>query len=451
MANTNNLATTICAIATAPGVGGVGIVRVSGPKALSIGEFIAQRNLLPNQVNFSNFFDNKKNSIDQGITLFFKSPYSFTGEDVVEFQAHGGPVVLQMILDACLALGCHMSEPGEFTKRAFLNDKIDLTQAEAIADLINASTRQAAQNAFHSLQGNFSNKINDLLKKVVDIRLYVEACLDFPEEDIDFIKKGDIKEKLLAIKTALLSLLDTSKKGQVIQDGFQMCLVGRPNVGKSTLINQFAQEDIAIVTDIPGTTRDPVRALISLKGVPIRIYDTAGLRDTNDVVESAGIERTKHLLEQAHLALILIDSLDDINAFVSLYDLSHLACPYIWVLNKIDLSNEKPGTFEHQGKSVVSISAKHNLGIEFLEEEILKVLQLDDLDSNEFQFSARKRHLVSLNHIVNNVDNALNLLYDPSLLAEELSQAQQELSKITGEFSPDDLLGEIFSRFCIGK
>ena len=446
-----HLATTICAIATPPGVGGVGIVRVSGSNALAVGETISKRQLIPNQAIFSNFFDQKNNSIDQGLILFFKSPHSFTGEDIVEFQAHGGPVILQLILDACLDLGCQMATPGEFTKRAFLNDKIDLTQAEAIADLINASTKQAAQNALQSLQGNFSNKINALLKQVIDIRLYVEACLDFPEEDIDFISKGGISDKLSAIRKTLLSVLETSKKGQMVQDGFQMCLVGRPNVGKSTLINQFAQEDIAIVTDIPGTTRDPVRALINLNGVPIRIYDTAGLRDTDDVVESAGIDRTKHLLQQSHLALILIDNLEDISSFVHLYDLTHLSCPYIWVLNKIDLSNINPSVVEHYGNTVVLISAKHNLGIELLEQEVLKVLRLNDLDSSEFQFSARKRHLVSLNQIITNIDSALNLLYDPSLLAEELSQAQQELSKITGEFSPDDLLGEIFSRFCIGK
>jgi tRNA modification GTPase len=442
---------TIAAIASAAGVGGVGIIRISGSRSFDIAKKITGiKEIESHKVNLVSFKDQNGNLIDKGLLLAFKSPKSYTGEDVVEFQVHGGPTLLHYLLEETLQRGARIAEPGEFTKRAFLNNKIDLAQAEAVADIINASTYNAVINAASSLKGNFSFKINSLQKKIIDIRMYIEACLDFPDEDIDFIKKGQIQEKLLAIKQEIDELLLVAKKGQIIQDGFQMCLVGKPNVGKSTLINLFSQEDLAIVTDIPGTTRDPVRALINLSGIPIKIVDTAGIRETSDSIEKAGIDKTLATIQSSSLVLIVLEHEDEVNQYID-QGIFSLDAKIIWVLNKIDLSPQKSYQKEVKGYPLIAISAKFNIGIALLENQIIKSLGLNNLEANEQIFSARQRHIEALSDIMIHMNEAFNNFEQPELLAEELLLIQKSMSTVTGEFTSDDLLGEIFSRFCIGK
>ena len=442
---------TIAAIASAAGVGGVGIIRISGSRSFDIAKKITGiKEIESHKVNLVSFKDQNGNLIDKGLLLAFKSPKSYTGEDVVEFQVHGGPTLLHYLLEETLQRGARIAEPGEFTKRAFLNNKIDLAQAEAVADIINASTYNAVINAASSLKGNFSFKINSLQKKIIDIRMYIEACLDFPDEDIDFIKKGQIQEKLLAIKQEIDELLLVAKKGQIIQDGFQMCLVGKPNVGKSTLINLFSQEDLAIVTDIPGTTRDPVRALINLSGIPIKIVDTAGIRETSDSIEKAGIDKTLATIQSSSLVLIVLEHEDEVNQYID-QGIFSLDTKIIWVLNKIDLSPQKSYQKEVKGYPLIAISAKFNIGIALLENQIIKSLGLNNLEANEQIFSARQRHIEALSDIMIHMNEAFNNFEQPELLAEELLLIQKSMSTVTGEFTSDDLLGEIFSRFCIGK
>jgi tRNA modification GTPase len=442
---------TIAAIASAAGVGGVGIIRISGSRSFDIAKKITGiKEIESHKVNLVSFKDQNGNLIDKGLLLAFKSPKSYTGEDVVEFQVHGGPTLLHYLLEETLQRGARIAEPGEFTKRAFLNNKIDLAQAEAVADIINASTYNAVINAASSLKGNFSFKINSLQKKIIDIRMYIEACLDFPDEDIDFIKKGQIQKKLLAIKQEINELLLVAKKGQIIQDGFQMCLVGKPNVGKSTLINLFSQEDLAIVTDIPGTTRDPVRALINLSGIPIKIVDTAGIRETSDSIEKAGIDKTLATIQSSSLVLIVLEHEDEVNQYID-QGIFSLDAKIIWVLNKIDLSPQKSYQKEVKGYPLIAISAKFNIGIALLENQIIKSLGLNNLEANEQIFSARQRHIEALSDIMIHMNEAFNNFEQPELLAEELLLIQKSMSTVTGEFTADDLLGEIFSRFCIGK
>ena len=442
---------TIAAIASAAGVGGVGIIRISGTRSFDIAKKITGiKEIESHKVNLVSFKDQNGNLIDKGLLLAFKSPKSYTGEDVIEFQVHGGPTLLHYLLEETLQRGARIAEPGEFTKRAFLNNKIDLAQAEAVADIINASTYNAVINAASSLKGNFSFKINSLQKKIIDIRMYIEACLDFPDEDIDFIKKGQIQEKLLAIKQEIDELLLVAKKGQIIQDGFQMCLVGKPNVGKSTLINLFSQEDLAIVTDIPGTTRDPVRALINLSGIPIKIVDTAGIRETSDSIEKAGIDKTLATIQSSSLVLIVLEHEDEVNQYID-QGIFSLDAKIIWVLNKIDLSPQKSYQKEVKGYPLIAISAKFNIGIALLENQIIKSLGLNNLEANEQIFSARQRHIEALSDIMIHMNEAFNNFEQPELLAEELLLIQKSMSTVTGEFTADDLLGEIFSRFCIGK
>lgn len=442
---------TIAAIASAAGVGGVGIIRISGSRSFDIAKKITGiKEIESHKVNLVSFKDQNGNLIDKGLLLAFKSPKSYTGEDVIEFQVHGGPTLLHYLLEETLQRGARIAEPGEFTKRAFLNNKIDLAQAEAVADIINASTYNAVINAASSLKGNFSFKINSLQKKIIDIRMYIEACLDFPDEDIDFIKKGQIQEKLLAIKQEIDELLLVAKKGQIIQDGFQMCLVGKPNVGKSTLINLFSQEDLAIVTDIPGTTRDPVRALINLSGIPIKIVDTAGIRETSDSIEKAGIDKTLATIQSSSLVLIVLEHEDEVNQYID-QGIFSLDAKIIWVLNKIDLSPQKSYQKEVKGYPLIAISAKFNIGIALLENQIIKSLGLNNLEANEQIFSARQRHIEALSDIMIHMNEAFNSFEQPELLAEELLLIQKSMSTVTGEFTADDLLGEIFSRFCIGK
>jgi len=443
--------TTIAAIATAAGMGGVGVIRISGPGAFPIAQQITQfKTIESHRAIFSSFSSKDGQLLDRGLLLGFRAPKSFTGEDVVEFQLHGGPALLQTLLEEVLNLGARMAMPGEFTYRAFINNKLDLTQAEAVSDIINASTKSAVINAANSLKGDFSNKINNLLNDLIDIRMYIEACLDFPEEGIDFIEKGQIKEKIESISQSILDLNKIATKGQIIQDGFQVCLVGKPNVGKSTLINLFSKEEVAIVTDIPGTTRDPVRASISLNGIPINFVDTAGIRETNDVVEKAGIDKTRAIIERSALVIVLLDEESEIKEYLDQNIFSD-DMNIIWVINKIDLSSKAAKVTHFDKNPLVYVSAKCNLGIDLLENEILKSFGLESLDANEQLFSSRQRHLEALKQINGYLFNALEKLEQPELVAEELLLAQKEMSSITGEFSTEDLLGEIFSRFCIGK
>ena len=443
---------TIAAIATAAGTGGVGIVRVSGSKAEAIALAITHsKKLTYHKAQLTSFFNQDNQLLDKGLVLFFKAPKSFTGENIVEFHAHGGPALLQCLLDATISNGATLAEPGEFTKRAFLNNKIDLTQAEAVADIISASTAHAVVNAANSLSGKFSFKINILLEKLVEIRMYIEACLDFPEEDIDFIEKGQILEKLSQVQTEINDILVVAKKGQIIQEGFQVCLIGKPNVGKSTLLNLFSQEDLAIVTNIPGTTRDPVRALININGIPIKVVDTAGIHETNDPVEKAGIDKSISIINTSSLALVIIDDLNDIDKYINYFLKLNQNVKLIWVFNKIDLIDKSPCVDLIGKHRVISISAKFNEGIGLLEKEILDVFGVQSMDSNESLYASRKRHILALNDIDRYLKSALNNLNQPELLAQDLLSAQNKLSSITGDFSPDDLLGEIFSRFCIGK
>ena len=443
--------TTIAAIATAAGMGGVGVIRISGPDAFLIAQQITQvKTIESHRATLSSFASKDGQLLDKGLLLGFRAPKSFTGEDVVEFQLHGGPALLQTLLEEVLNLGARMAMPGEFTYRAFINNKLDLTQAEAVSDIINASTKSAVINAANSLKGDFSSKINNLLKDLIDIRMYIEACLDFPEEEIDFIEKGQIKAKIESISQSILDLNKIATKGQIIQDGFQVCLVGKPNVGKSTLINLFSKEEVAIVTDIPGTTRDPVRASISLNGIPINFVDTAGIRETNDVVEKAGIDKTRAIIERSALVMVLLDDESEIKDYLDQNIFSNDK-NIIWVINKIDLSSKEAKVTNYDKNPLIYVSAKCNLGIDLLENEILKSFGLESLDANEQLFSSRQRHLEALKQINGYLCNALEKLEQPELVAEELLLAQKEMSSITGEFSTEDLLGEIFSRFCIGK
>jgi tRNA modification GTPase len=442
---------TIVAIVTAAGIGGVGIIRISGVNSFAIAKTITSLKVIePKAFKYVSILNNNSQLLDRGLLLAFKAPASFTGEDVIELQMHGGPVLLQSVLNVILKHGARLAEPGEFTKRAFLNNKLDLTQAEAVADIISASTESAVLNAANSLSGKFSFKINNLLKKLIDIRLYIEACLDFPEEDIDFIEKGQIKKKLASINLEIKEITGVAKKGLIIQDGFQVSIVGKPNVGKSTLINLLSQDDLAIVSNTPGTTRDPVRAFININGIPVKIIDTAGIHETSNEIERAGIEKTYSLIKASNLLVIIIEDVKEIDDYIE-SSFFNTNLNIIWVLNKIDLINTSPSVSHYEKNSLVYISAKLNLGIDLLENEIASFFSLLKHDSNEQLFSARQRHLQSLNKVASNLKDATNNLSNPELLAEDLHVAQKHLSSITGEFSSDDLLGEIFSRFCIGK
>ena len=448
-----NGSNTIAAISTAHGAGGIGVVRVSGPLALEIGQKISGAILAPRVANFHNFKDLNGTLIDQGLILFFSAPHSFTGEDIIELQCHGGTVVTQSILNLCLKNGAKLAEPGDFTKRAYLNNKIDLAQAESVADLINASTEEAAQGAVNSLSGKFSIEINNLLKNLIELRMYVEACLDFPEDDIDFISEGNVKDKLQYLSETMMHVMQAASQGQLLRDGISLVLVGQPNVGKSSLLNQLSGEDKAIVTDIPGTTRDAITSDINLNGIPLNIIDTAGLRETDDPIEKFGIEKTWSFLEKSHVALFLVEA----NKGITDYEQSILGrlptgIKRIFIFNKIDLFNSKAKLKQLNNDQIVYMSAKTGEGLDLLKQAILNEVGFKQkLEGSENKFIARKRHLEALESVHHSLQNAQLKIESAELVAEELAIAQKYLSSITGEFSSDDLLGEIFSQFCIGK
>ncbi|MCB5208310.1 tRNA uridine-5-carboxymethylaminomethyl(34) synthesis GTPase MnmE [Methylovorus mays] len=441
---------TIAAIATAPGSGGIGVVRISGPASAEIAIAVLGHCPPPRHAAYLPFKEADGQLIDSGIAIFYAGPHSYTGEDVLELQAHGGPALMQLLLLRCLQLGARQAEPGEFTRRAFLNDKLDLAQAEAVADVINAATAEAARSAVRSLSGEFSRYIHDLLESLINLRMYVEACLDFPEEDIDFISQGRVAEKLQNIADALALVFKGARQGNLLREGIQVVLVGQPNVGKSSLMNQLAGEEVAIVTPIAGTTRDTIRNVVQIDGVPLHLIDTAGLRETDDEVEKQGIARTWRALENANAALLLVDAAHGITETEkSILERLPANLPKIWVHNKIDLQSEEPRQHEHHGEEHLYISAKLGLGLDALKAHLLKIAGWQP--AGESIFMARTRHLQALEVVQAHLKDAVAFLEQPELLAEELRLAQQALSSITGEFTPDDLLGEIFSRFCIGK
>ncbi|MCB5190975.1 tRNA uridine-5-carboxymethylaminomethyl(34) synthesis GTPase MnmE [Methylobacillus arboreus] len=441
---------TIAAIATAPGSGGIGVVRVSGPLSRKVAEGVLGHCPPPRHAAYLPFRDAEQALIDQGIAIYYAAPFSYTGEDVLELQAHGGPALMQILLKRCLGLGARQAEPGEFTRRAYLNDKLDLAQAEAVADVINAATEAAARSAVKSLSGEFSSRIHALLQQLIDLRLYVEACLDFPEEDIDFISQGRVAEKLATVSIGLEAVFREAQQGNLLREGMQVVLVGQPNVGKSSLMNQLAGEEVAIVTSIAGTTRDTIKNSIQINGVPLHIIDTAGLRETTDEVEQQGIARTWRALENAGVALLLLDAAHGIrNMEKSILERLPQFLPKIWVHNKIDLESARPKIEQIDGQSHIHLSAKTGAGVELLRQRLLEIAGWQP--NGEGIFMARSRHLAALNQVRGHLEIAAGLLLQPELFAEELRLAQEALNAITGEFTPDDLLGEIFSRFCIGK
>lgn len=446
----NTSTDTIAAIATAPGSGGIGVVRVSGPASAAIAKGILGDCPPPRHAAYLGFKEADGSLIDRGIAIYYQNPNSYTGEDVLELQAHGGPALMQLLLQRCLALGARQAQPGEFTRRAYLNDKLDLAQAEAVADVINASTAEAARSAMRSLSGEFSNRIHTLLERLIDLRMYVEACLDFPEEEIDFITQGHVKEKLEDIHGELLKVFSEARQGNLLREGIQVVLIGQPNVGKSSLINQLAGEEVAIVTPIAGTTRDTIKSAIQINGVPLHVIDTAGLRETEDEVEKFGIARTWRALENANIALLLIDAAHGITEKEkSILKRLPAFLPKIHVHNKIDLSQEQPKLQEADGEVHIHLSAKTGTGVDLLRKELLR--QAGYQSTSEGVFMARTRHLEALKQVNQHLEHASQMLGQSELLAEELRLAQEALNSITGEFTPDDLLGEIFSRFCIGK
>ena len=441
---------TIAAIATASGAGGIGVVRISGPLASIIAIQILGHCPAPRYAAYLDFKSDTNELIDRGIAIFYPNPHSYTGEDVLELQAHGGTALMQLLLARCIALGARQAEPGEFTRRAYLNNKMDLAQAEAVADVINASTVEAARSAMRSLSGEFSNSINVVLARLVDLRMYVEACLDFPEEEIDFITQGKVALKLANISDELISVFEKAKQGSLLREGVKVVLIGQPNVGKSSLMNALAGEDIAIVTAIAGTTRDTIKNEIQIKGVPLHIIDTAGLRETEDEVEKFGIARTFLALETAHIALILLDVTKGItDKEKSILGRLPQQITKLWVHNKIDVSHNLASIQEIDSQTHIYLSAKTGVGLDLLKMQLLKLVGYQALGDGVFM--ARARHINALNQVSNCLKNATFQINKAELVAEELRLAQLSLSSITGDFTPDDLLGEIFSKFCIGK
>lgn len=439
----------ICALATPPGKGALAIVRLSGKDAQVLAKKITHKTLLPRVAHYTVFYDFSDRIIDQGLATFFQSPASFTGEDVVEFHCHGNPLVAELLLKTLCSLGARLAAPGEFSLRAFLNNKIDLAQAEAIADLINSTTEQAARTATHSLQGAFSERVKGVLTQLVQMRMHIEAHLDFPDDEIDRQQTAQLRKQLASLENFLDELLQQAKLGERLQTGATIAIAGKPNAGKSSLLNVLAQSDVAIVTEIPGTTRDPLSADIEIQGIAVRLIDTAGLRETKDIVEAKGIERAQQALAQADLILWLTDvSSEDSQAVPKEIDANKI----ITVHNKIDLQDAS----HLNNNENIYISAKNQIGIDDLIEQLGLRLLGDNImsENGDTPFLARNRHVIALQNAQQNLRSAqqrLSNLNELELAAEDLRIAQQNLGVITGEFTPDDLLGKIFSEFCIGK
>jgi len=449
---------TIAAVATAQGRGGVGIVRVSGPQAASIARAVSGRELKPRYAHYGPFRDGRGQVLDEGLALYFPGPNSFTGEDVLELQGHGGPVVLDLLLRRCLELGARLARPGEFSERAFLNDKLDLAQAEAIADLIEASSEQAARNALRSLQGEFSRRVHGLTERLIELRIYVEAAIDFPEEEIDFLADGHVLGLLDGVRSDLAGVLREAGQGALLRDGMTVVIAGRPNAGKSSLLNALAGREAAIVTEIAGTTRDVLREHIHIDGMPLHVLDTAGLRDTDDRVERIGVERALQAIGEADRVLLVVDSsapeaADPFALWPEFFEQRPDPARVTLIRNKADLSGEAIALeVGADGHVTLGLSAKSSAGLELLREHLKACMGYEQ--TSESSFSARRRHLEALRQAGTALEHGraqLTLAGAGELLAEDLRQAQQALGEITGAFSSDDLLGRIFSSFCIGK
>ena len=440
----------IAAIATAPGRGGIGVIRISGPQLARFAAGLTPRTLEPRRALLTTFLDATGLPLDQGLLLFFAAPHSYTGEDVIELQGHGGPVVMRQLLQRCLELGARLARPGEFTERAYLNGRMDLAQAEGVADLIEASTALAARAALRSLQGDFSELIQQLTNKIITLRAVLEATLDFPEEEVEFLTAGRAQQQLSTVREQLDATLAATRQGSLLRDGIQAVLIGEPNVGKSSLLNRLAGEEIAIVTEVPGTTRDAVREQIDIDGLPVHIIDSAGLRETTDTVERIGINRTWAMIEKADLALLVSDAgQENDRANRAIIDRLPAGLARIRVNNKIDLVQRK-ATRERVGtEERVWVSAKTGEGLELLKQAIWD--QAGWHPSGEGVFTARTRHIQALQAAQRHLASAAEVTDRLELYAEELRLAHEALGGITGEFTPDDLLGEIFSKFCIGK
>jgi len=440
---------TIAACATPPGRGGVGIIRISGPAVKTIANQLLGDLPTPRMAAHRLFLDDQGRAIDDGLALYFPGPNSFTGEDVLELQGHGGPVVIDMLLERVFTAGARPARPGEFSERAYLNDKLDLAQAEAIADLIDSNTQQAARSALRSLQGEFSQRIKSLAEKMVELRVYVEAALDFPDEEIDFLADDSVQGRLSAIEINLGQIFDEARQGSLLREGMNLVLAGKPNAGKSSLLNALSGREAAIVTHIPGTTRDVLKESIHIDGMPLHITDTAGLRDSDDPVEQEGIRRAWQAIEQADILLLLIDDSQDKSVEEGLIrDRLPAELRVIEVYNKIDISHRPKGLHGDE----IGISAHTGAGIDDLKQLLKEHMGFHDIE--EGQFLARRRHLHALEKAQAHVISAreqLEVYNAGELMAEELRQAHDHLGEITGKMTSDDLLGAIFSSFCIGK
>lgn len=440
---------TIAAIATAPGKGGIGVVRISGARLAVMAHALLGKTPVPRSATYAPFLDAQGQTLDQGVALFFPAPHSYTGEDVLELQGHGGTAVLQLLLKRCLELGARLAEPGEFTLRAFLNGKLDLAQAEGVADLIGATTDQGARSAMRSLQGEFSSAVRGLLDGLVKLRMLVEAMLDFPEEELDTSDVMLREGQLGGLLSELERILNLAQQGSLLREGAHVVLVGQPNVGKSSLLNRLSGEEVALVSEIPGTTRDVIRQAIHIGGVPLHIMDTAGLRETQDAVELMGVERTHGAIQKADAILLLMEAGQVISAQDKriLADLPR-STPRLRVFNKIDLCGIAPHVETSADITDVYVSAKTGAGLDLMRRELQTLI---GWHQESGVFMARERHLRALRAARELLQQALKEAGRAELLAENLRLAQEQLNSITGDFSADDLLGEIFSRFCIGK
>ena len=441
---------TICALATAIGQSGIGVVRVSGPLSKTIANKLLQIELKPRHAYYGSFYDKDSNKIDKGVSIYFPGPNSYTGEDVIEFQGHGGMSVLRKLLETATFFGARLAEPGEFTKRAFLNGKMDLVQAEAVQDLIQSSSEQSALSAVRSLTGEFSEKINHLLADLTSLRVFVEATIDFSDEEIDFLESHEVSAKLQTLKNLLLEILESANQGAILRDGLYVTIAGKPNAGKSSLLNALTKQPSAIVTDIAGTTRDVLKETIHIDGMPLHIIDTAGLHNSNNIIEQEGIRRAHTEINNADVVLLVYDAKDKL-ADLSILPEAVKNKPIIYIRNKIDLLKAKAKINVVENQTEVSLSAKNGDGIDLLRQALSEVAGYNP--DGEGVFLARKRHILAIDLTLNYINSAIEQLEGGAseLVAEDLRQAGMSLGTITGEFSSDDLLGEIFSSFCIGK
>ncbi|MDA9801913.1 tRNA uridine-5-carboxymethylaminomethyl(34) synthesis GTPase MnmE [Candidatus Pseudothioglobus singularis] len=441
---------TICALATAYGQSGIGVIRVTGPISKSISKKILHQDLEPRYAYYGSFFDKDNNLIDKGVAIAFPGPNSYTGEDVVEFQGHGGVSVIRKLLETIISLDVRVAEPGEFTKRAFLNGKMDLVQAEAVQDLIQSSSEESALSAVRSLTGEFSEKINQILSELIALRVFVEATIDFSDEEIDFLESHEVSSKLHSLKVTLLNILESANQGAILRDGIHVAIAGKPNAGKSSLLNSLTKQPSAIVTDVAGTTRDVLKETIQIDGMPIHIIDTAGLHNSDNIIEQEGIRRAHTEINNADVVLLVYDASDK-SVDLSILPESVKDKPKIVIKNKIDLTGSKTGIQKIQNNPEISISAKNGDGINIVRKALADFAGLNS--NTEGVFLARKRHIIAINETLSFINSAISQLDGGAseLVAEDLRQAGMHLGQITGEFSSDDLLGQIFSSFCIGK